>query len=39
MRTLDDILRIYREPCNGVGDVYWVDAVVIHALREKSLQK
>jgi hypothetical protein len=39
MRSLDDILRIYREPFNGVGDVYWVDAVVIHALREKSLQE
>jgi Tol biopolymer transport system component len=37
MRSLDDILRIYREPYNGAGDVYWVDAAVIHALREPSL--
>jgi len=33
MRSLDDILRMYREPHNGNGDVYWVDASVIHALR------
>jgi len=29
MRSLDDILRIYREPINGNGDVYWVDAAVV----------
>ncbi len=29
MRSLDDILRIYREPNNGNGDVYWVDAAVV----------
>ncbi len=35
MRSLDDILRFYRQPYNGVGDVYWVDAVVIQTLRGK----
>ena len=35
--ALDDILRIYKQPFNGGGDVYWVDAVVIYALREKLL--
>jgi hypothetical protein len=39
IRSLDDILRIYREPYNGAGDVYWVDAVVIHALRQQSLRE
>jgi hypothetical protein len=37
MRSLDDILRFYRQPYNGAGDVYWVDAVVIQTLREKLL--
>jgi Tol biopolymer transport system component len=39
MRSLDDILQIYRQPYNGAGDVYWVDAAVIHALREKSFRQ
>ena len=33
MRSFDDILQIYRQPYNGAGDVYWVDAGVIHTLR------
>ncbi len=37
MRSLDDIRRFYRQPYNGTGDVYWVDAVVIQTLGEKSL--
>jgi hypothetical protein len=39
MRSLDDILRMYRQPYNGAGDVYWVDAAVIHALKGTSLQE
>jgi hypothetical protein len=35
MRSPDDILQIYRQPYNGAGDVYWVDAVVIQTLRKK----
>ncbi len=38
MRSLDDILRVYRQPYNGAGDVYWVDAAVIQTLRERSLR-
>lgn len=34
MRSLDDILRMYQEPHNGNGDVYWVDASVVRALRQ-----
>jgi Tol biopolymer transport system component len=33
MRSLNDILRMYCEPHNGNGDVYWVDASVVYALR------
>ena len=33
MRSFDDILHLTRQPYNGAGDVYWVDAGVIHALR------
>jgi len=39
MRSLDDILRMYRQPYNGAGDVYWVDAAVIHALKGTSLRE
>ena len=38
MRSLDDIVRLYRQPYNGAGDVYWVDAAVIQTLRERSLR-
>ncbi len=38
MRSLNDILQIYRQPDNGAGNVYWVDAAVVHALREKSIR-
>lgn len=34
VRSLGDILRTYREPFNGNGDVYWVDASIIDALRQ-----
>jgi hypothetical protein len=34
MRSLDEILRLYRQPYNGAGDVYWVDAAVLQTLRE-----
>jgi hypothetical protein len=36
MRSLDDIRRVYHEPHFGTGDVYWVDAAVIDALRTAS---
>jgi hypothetical protein len=39
MRSIDDILQICRQPYNGAGDVYWVDAAVFHALREKSFRE
>jgi Tol biopolymer transport system component len=39
MRSLNDILQIYRQPYNGAGDVYWVDAAVIQTPREKSLRE
>ncbi len=38
MRSRDHILQIYRQPYNGAGDVYWADAAVIHALREKAFR-
>ncbi len=36
MRSIEDILRVYRQPLNGAGDVYWVDAAVIQSVREKT---
>lgn len=36
VQSLDDIRRIYEEPHFGTGDVYWVDAAVIDALRTRS---
>ena len=37
--TMGDIRRIYREPHFGAGDVYWVSAAAIDALREQALRK
>jgi Tol biopolymer transport system component len=39
MRSLDDILRFYRQPYNGAGDVYWVEAAVIEALKDNALRQ
>ena len=34
--SLDDIERVYAQPHFGAGDVYWVSASVIYALREQA---
>jgi hypothetical protein len=39
MASLNDILQIYQQPFNGAGDVYWVDAIIIQTLRERSLRE
>jgi hypothetical protein len=33
--TDDDIWRFWTEPQNGYGDIYWVDAKIIHDLKNE----
>ncbi len=36
--TYDELLRIFDSPGNGEGDIYWVDAKVIEALKPNELK-
>jgi hypothetical protein len=31
----DELLNLYRNPQNGTGTIFWVDASVIHKLKEQ----